>query len=161
MEAYVIVIAAVITLVGTVYVARNSRKSADLAKQIEQNKTEATLKAEVIKTEVIARADVIKAETNAETQRIDHLLGSQQEFIKIIQDENKQQRTEMLDKDKLHREEMLQIREEVGEISRLMAICVEERSKFKYEVQRLRDVGKLPTSGEDVTIKGEMKGEVQ
>lgn len=160
MEVYVVTVSATLTLIGTIYVARSSRRSTDLATKIEVNKTQA-----------IAKAEMVKTTTEAETKRIDQIIDSQQGFIKLLQEENKEQRVEVSEKDKLHREEILQIRSEIAEIARLMSICVEERSKFKYEMEKqtalykavdeqLKDAHAYERGQKKSTVKGTITGEI-
>lgn len=115
-ELLLVGIPAVLTLVGTIYVAYSSRRNTALANEIEG-----------VKAAAISKAETLKVTTEAEIKRTDALLDTQLQFIKDLQAENRAQRQEMLDKDKLHREEMIQVRQEVLEISKLMNNCVEAR----------------------------------
>lgn len=165
MQGYVVVFAAIVTVMGTVWVARTSRKASEKATNLATN-------LEIHKTQATANADIVKTTTEAETKRIDQVIDSQQEFIRIIQDENKQQRVEMLEKDKLHREEMLQIRSDVAELTRLMTICVEERSKFKSEMEKqtalydavvaqMKSSAKARAAAKKISkVEGTIKGEI-
>jgi hypothetical protein len=125
-ELLVIGIPAVLTLVGTIYVAYSSRRNTALANQIEG-----------VKAAAISKAETIKVTTEAEIKRTDTLLDTQLQFIKDLQVENRAQRQEMLDKDRLHREEMIQVRQEVLEITKLMNNCVEARQAQETVVARL------------------------
>jgi hypothetical protein len=136
-ELLVIGIPAVLTLVGTIYVAYSSRRNTALANQIEG-----------VKTAAISKAETIKVTTEAEIKRTDALLDTQLQFIKDLQAENRSQRQEMLDKDRIHREEMIQVRQEVMEISKLMNNCIEARNAQETTVARL--------SAEVLTLKGKL-----
>lgn len=124
-------IAAIITAIGGIYGFKQSKKTDRLAIEIEKNRAINANKAELVKTEAISKAEVIKVETKAETEKLNLLIDNQMGFIRDLQEENRTQRKEMIEKDKLHREEMLQVRAEMSEYSRLMSICIEERSGFK------------------------------
>lgn len=136
-ELLVIGIPAVLTLVGTIYVAYSSRRNTALANQIEG-----------VKAAAISKAETIKVTTEAEIKRTDALLDTQLQFIKDLQAENRAQRQEMLDKDRIHREEMIQVRQEVLEISKLMNNCIEARNVQETTVARL--------SAEVLTLKGKL-----
>jgi hypothetical protein len=136
-ELLVIGIPAVLTLVGTIYVAYSSRRNTALANQIEG-----------VKVAAISKAETIKVTTEAEIKRTDALLDTQLQFIKDLQAENRAQRQEMLDKDRIHREEMIQVRQEVMEISKLMNNCIEARNAQETTVARL--------SEEVLTLKGKL-----
>jgi hypothetical protein len=122
----VVAVPAALTLVGVIYVARNTRRSTELAQQIEG-----------VKAQALSKAEVIKVSTEAESKRFDALLDTQSEFIKDLQAENRAQRQEMIDKDKLHREEMLQVRADIMEVTKLMNNCVEARQAQETVVARL------------------------
>jgi hypothetical protein len=136
-ELLLIGIPAVLTLIGTIYVAYSSRRNAALANQIEG-----------VKVAAISKAETIKVTTEAEIKRTDALLDTQLQFIKDLQAENRAQRQEMLDKDRIHREEMIQVRQEVMEISKLMNNCIEARNAQETTVARL--------SAEVLTLKGKL-----
>ena len=136
-ELLLVGIPAVLTLVGTIYVAYSSRRNTALANQIEG-----------VKTAAISKAETIKVTTEAEIKRTDALLDTQLQFIKDLQAENRAQRQEMLDKDRIHREEMIQVRQEVMEISKLMNNCIEARNAQETTVARL--------SAEVLTLKGKL-----
>jgi hypothetical protein len=125
-EFLLIAVPAVLTLVGTIYVARNSRRSADLAQQIEG-----------VKAQALTKAETIKVGTDAEIRRTDQLLETQLQFIQDLQVENRAQRQEMLASDKIHREEMLQVRQDVMEIAKLMNACIEARNAQEATVAKL------------------------
>jgi hypothetical protein len=120
-------IAALLTAVGGFYAARVNRRSAELANKIE-----------LAKSEAVGKAETIKAGTDAEIRRTDQLLDTQMDFIRDLQKENRDQRQEMIEKDKQHRDEMLQIRNEVIDLHKLMSVCIEERGKFKGEMDRVK-----------------------
>jgi hypothetical protein len=125
-ELLLIAVPAVLTLVGTIYVARNSRRSAELAQQIEG-----------VKAQALTKAETIKVGTDAEIRRTDQLLETQLQFIQDLQVENRAQRQEMLASDKIHREEMLQVRQDVMEITKLMNACIEARNAQEATVAKL------------------------
>ena len=125
-ELLLIGIPGFLTLVGTIYVAYSSRRNTALANEIEG-----------VKAAAIGKAETIKVTTEAEIKRTDALLDTQLQFIKDLQAENRAQRQEMLDKDRLHREEMIQVRQEVLEITKLMNNCVEARQAQETVVARL------------------------
>jgi hypothetical protein len=137
-EFLLVGIPAVLTLVGTIYVAYSSRRNADLANQIEG-----------VKAQALSKAETIKVSTEAETKRTDALLDTQMTFIRELQTENRAQRQEMLATDKIHREEMLQVRQEVTEISKLMNACVEARQAQEKTVQAQGET--IHTQGKTIT----------
>ena len=125
-QVIVTAIAGGLALAGTIYGYRSTRRNTELAVKIETNKAQAN-----------AQVEVVKAHTETEQKRTDQLLDTQMQFIKDLQAENRAQRQEMLDKDRLHREEMMQVRSEVAEITKLMNNCVEARNAQETVVARL------------------------
>jgi hypothetical protein len=143
-QVLIIIGGAVIALVGTIYGVRSSSKNTDLANRID-----------LAKAEAIGKADTIKAKTEAETKRTDALLDTQMTFIRELQTENRAQRQEMLDKDKQQREEMLQMRQEIMEVTRLMNNCVEARQVQEKTVQAQGEtIAKL--TAEVLELKGKL-----
>jgi predicted site-specific integrase-resolvase len=127
-ELLLVVIPGLLTLVGVLYAAWSSRRNTELANQIEG-----------VKTQALSKAETIKVSTEAESKRLDSLLDTQSEFIKDLQAENRAQRQEMLDKDKLHREEMLQVRADVTEVTKFMNNCVAARQEQEKTIRELSD----------------------
>lgn len=112
------------------YLSNKAKAVADL--KINEN----TRHIEIIKAEAIGKAEEVKTTTEAETKRIDQLLDTSLDLIKNLQTENRQQREDMSRKDKQHTEELLQIRNRMNELDKNMQICIEERLKFKGNMNK-------------------------
>lgn len=107
---------------------------------VRQTKTNATTaaKAEIIKTEVQAKATEIEITTQKETQRIDQVLDATMDLIRNLQEENRQQRNDMTSKDAQHAAELLQIRNRMNDLDKLMSVCIEERGAFKLRMEKVQ-----------------------
>ena len=125
-ELLAIAIPGLLTLIGVIYVQRNTRKVAQKAAEVEKGRAED-----------LQEVEIIKVKTEGDVKRVDTLLDTQMELIRELQIENRTQRKEAVEKDKLHREEMMQVRSDVAEITKLMNNCVEARQAQEVTVARL------------------------